>query len=285
MNQLSIFYEHIAEAAEQSGLTLEETCLKAKSFGYDLVEMDAARLLREEDTLLPLLDRCGLKINCIYHFFSLGAKEGCEADDRSQAEKIVSLAVRASCSRILVVAGFLNEDEMDRQSEAYAVHRERMAQGVRIVTELAAEKGITVLMEDFDGAAAPFSTAAELLWFMENVPGLRCGFDTGNFLYSEEEALEALPKLLPYIGGIHCKDRSLTENDGNAKLTVKGRKMYPVAVGDGDLDIAAMLRVILSAGYTGTITAEHFDSKHQLRDMERSAKFMRDAVVNYRADV
>lgn len=281
MNRLSIFYEHIAEAAEQSGLSLEETCRRVKDFGFDLVEMDAARLLREEDALLPLLEKSGLGINCLYHFFSLGAKEGCAENDCAEAEKIVSLAVRANCSRILVVAGFLNDDELDRTSEAYAAHRDRMAEGVRTVIKLAAEKGITVLMEDFDGVSAPFSTSDELLWFMENVPGLRCGFDTGNFLYSEEDALKVLPKLLPYIGGIHCKDRSLKENDGNVKLTVKGRKMYPVAVGDGDLDIGEMLRIILAAGYTGTVTAEHFDSKHQLRDMERSAAFMRSAVHNF----
>ncbi len=281
MNQLSIFYEHIAEAAEQSGLSLEETCRKVKGFGFDLVEMDAARLLREEDMLLPLLKTSGLGINCLYHFFSLGAKAGCAEEDRAEAEKIVSLAVRANCSRILVVAGFLNEDELDRTSEAYAAHRDRMAEGVRLVVKLAAEKGIAVLMEDFDGVSAPFSTAEELLWFMENVPGLRCGFDTGNFLYSEEDALEALPMLLPYIGGIHCKDRSLTPNDGNIKLTVQGREMYPVAVGDGDLDITVMLHEILASGYKGTVTAEHFDSKHQLRDMERSAVFMRGAINSF----
>lgn len=283
MNQLSVFYEHIAEAAEQSDLPLEEVCRKVKSFGYDFVEMDAARLLREEASILPMLRNSGLAVNCIYNFFSLGEEEEHFESDRSQAERIISLAERVNCSRILVVAGFLKENETDRESEAYAVHRARMAEGVRLVTELAAEKDITVLMEDFDGHNAPFSTGEELLWFMEHVPGLRCGFDTGNFIYSEEDALLNLPKLLPFIGGIHCKDRSFKENDGNPKLTVKGRKMYPVAVGDGDLDIEAMLHGILAAGYTGAVTAEHFDSKHQLRDMERSAEFMRNAVEAYYA--
>lgn len=283
MNQLSIFYEHIAEAAEQCGLSLEEVCCKVKEFGYDLVEMDAARLLREEEKILLLLAKSGLAVNCIYNFFSLGEKEDHLEEDRVQIEKVIDLAVRANCSRILVVAGFLKEDELERGSAGYIAHRERIAEGVRLAVAMAAEKGITVIMEDFDGLSAPFSTTDELLWFMENVPGLRCGFDTGNFLYSEEEALEALPTLLPYIGGIHCKDRSFKENDGNIKLTVKDRAMYPVAVGDGELDIETMLLEILASGYTGTITAEHFDTKHQLRDMERSAKFMRSVVEKYYA--
>ena len=156
-----------------------------------------------------------------------------------------------------------------------------MAESIKQLVVLAAEKNITALMEDFDGCTAPFSTAEELLWFMENVPGLRCGFDTGNFLYSEEDALAALPKLLPYVSGVHCKDRSLRENDGTPKETVKGRKMYPVAVGDGDLPMTAMMDAVLKAGYTGVFTAEHFDSKHQLRDMERSAVYMLNRIKAY----
>ena len=133
MNQFSIFYEHIAEAAEQSGLALEEVCLKAKAFGYDLVEMDAARLLREEQEILPLLKKSGLAVNCIYNFFSLGEKENHLEEDRNQIENVMDLAVRASCSRILVVAGFLKEDELERGSVGYLAHRERIAEGVRII--------------------------------------------------------------------------------------------------------------------------------------------------------
>ena len=52
--------------------------------------------------------------------------------------------------------------------------------------------------------------------------------------------------------------------------------MYPVAVGDGDLDMAGMVRTILDAGYTGVFAAEHFGSADQLRDMERSAQYLKN---------
>ena len=283
MNSISIFYEHIAEAAAQSSLPLEEVCRRVKDFGYDLVEMDFKRLQANEEDILSLLRQNALRVNCIYNFFDFGVGENYLASDRAAAEAVIAQCVRADCDKLLVVAGFLTGAETERGSQAYGARRARMAESVKQLVDLAAEKGITVLMEDFDGCAAPFSTSAELLWFMENVPGLRCGFDTGNFLYSEEDALAVLPKLLPYVSGVHCKDRSLQKNDGEPKETVGGRKMYPVAVGDGDLPMTEIMNAVLQVGYTGVFTAEHFDTKHQLRDMERSAVWMLDRIKAYEA--
>lgn len=280
MNRLSVFYEHIADAVNQTGLSLGEVCAKVKGFGFDELEMDAQRLLKEWDTIMPVLRETGLGINCIYNFFDFGLTEDSFAADRAEAEKIVDLCVRAGCGKILAVAGFLKGDEIVRRSPAYESRRVRIAKALEQLVELAAEKNITVLMEDFDGYSAPFSTAEELLWFMENVKGMRCGFDMGNFLYCEQDAAAVLPDFLPYISGVHCKDRGWTDNGCEAKNTVAGRTMYSVAVGDGVLDIAGMLKTVLETGYTGTIAAEHFGSTDQLRDMERSAEYLRGLLEN-----
>ena len=92
-------------------------------------------------------------------------------------------------------------------------------------------------MEEFDNLTAPYSRADELMWFMRHVPGLRCGFDTGNFLYNEEDAVKSFSLFRPYIASVHCKDRAFTENAGSPCVTVANRKLYPVAVGDGNLPI------------------------------------------------
>ena len=274
-NQLSIFYEHIADAAAQTGLPLEAVCGKVKGFGYDLVEIDAKRLFEEGETILPVLEKAGLGVNCIYYFFDFGGAESSPAADRAMAQRVVGLCGPAKCGKVLAVTGFLTEAEMDRAGAAYAKRRDAMAASLGVLIELAAAQGVTVVMEDFDGDNAPFSTAAELLWFMENVPGLRCGFDTGNLLYSEEDSAAVLPDFLPDIAAVHFKDRGWAKNAGDPKITVKGRAMYPVAVGDGDLDIAGMVETILASGYTGVFAAEHFGSADQLRDMERSAQYLR----------
>lgn len=275
MNSLSVFYEHIADAVKQSGLSLEEVCRRVKGFGFDSVEIDAKRLFSEGETVLPALHKAGLGVNCIYYFFSFGASEDCMAADREEAQRVLALCAPVQCDKILAVAGFLTEAEMDRAGEAYETRRRRMARSLEQLVELAEAQGVTVVMEDFDGVETPFASAEELLWFMQNVKGLRCGFDTGNFQYSEQDAAAVLPDFLPYISAVHCKDRSWTKNAGYPKMTVQDRAMYPVAVGDGDLDIAGMVKTILEAGYTGAFAAEHFGSADQLTDMERSACFLR----------
>lgn len=279
-NKLSIFYDHIADAAKQSGLPLETVCEKVKGFGYDYVEIGSKLLLEDGETILPMLERTGLRVNGMSCFFDFGADENYAENDRAAAEEVVALCGPAKCETILCIPGFLKEDELERGSEAYELRRARMLESVKVLLALAEKEGIQVVMEEFDWYTAPFSTAAELLWFFKNAEGVRCCFDMGNFQYSEEDAVAALPDFLPYLVGAHLKDRGWKENDGEPKETVHGRKMYPVAVGDGDLDIAGMTRTVLETGYTGILTAEHYGSANQLRDMERSANYLKELLAD-----
>ena len=64
-------------------------------------------------------------------------------------------------------------------------------------------------LEDFDGPVQPFARMYQLLWFMENVPGLKFTLDTGNFAYSDEDAVQAYEVLKDYIVHVHCKDRNV----------------------------------------------------------------------------
>lgn len=247
-----------------------------KAFGFDAVEMDAARLYDHAEELLAAAKGAGLRVNCINTFFDFGKDD---AADEAAMDRALALCGPAGCKNLLAIPGFLAPEEMDRSSAAFAARREQLAKALRVLCKKAAALGVTILMEDFDADVAPYYNGEELLWFMENVEGLKCGFDTGNFAYAEEDAAKLLPKFLPHIGMVHCKDRGFTENDGDVKLTVNGNKLYPVAVGDGGLPIGSMVKTILASGYKGTFAGEHYGSKHQLADMERTAKFLKTLVT------
>ena len=275
MNTISVFYEHMADAMKQENLSLEKVCAKVKQFGFDGVELDANRIKNEGGTILPALKNAGLTVNSIYNFFDFGRADGTIESDRAEALRIIQYCEQTNCKFLLAVAGFLTNDELVRGSAPYEARRLRMAASLTELTAAAAKRGITVVMEDFDNLSAPFSRAEELLWFMQHVPGLRCGFDTGNFLYNEEDVLKNLEVFRPYIASVHCKDRSFTENGGDPCITVANRKLYPVSVGDGDLPIERVMRSLLISGYTGSFAAEHFGSMQQLKGMERSAAFLK----------
>ena len=227
-NQLSVFYEHIVDAQSQTGLPLETVCEKVKGFGFDFGgDRRQAPVCGERNDFADAPSARG-SASIASTISSTSARRAARRKRTARRRSAsVDLCGPAKCNKVLAVTGFLTEAEMDRSGAAYAKRRDAMAASLGVLIELAAAQGVTVVMEDFDGDSAPFSTAAELLWFMQNVPGLRCGFDTGNFLYSEEDAAAVLPDFLPYISAVHCKDRGWAKNAGEPKITVVGPRDVP----------------------------------------------------------
>ena len=176
MHRISVFYEHMAEAMKQENITLDEVCAAVKRFDFDGVELDANRIKNEGDVILPALQKAGLCVNGIYNFFDFGSETGSPENDRAESLRVIDCCEKANCKFLLAVAGFLTEDEMVRGSAKYEARRLRMAASLTELTAEAEKHGITVVMEEFDNLTAPYSRADELMWFMQHVPGLRCGF-------------------------------------------------------------------------------------------------------------
>lgn len=264
--ELSVFYEHIVEAAEQTGKSIPEICKMVYDFGIHGVEIDYSRLKDKEEEITKLLKNAGLYINSIYAFFDFGY-----LSDVEPGYELLNTANRVGSNRVLVIPGFIKEGDDS------TLPLENMKQALIKICKEAKTKEITVGMEDFDDKVAPFATIGQLLWFMNNVPNLTCTFDTGNFMYSEEDALEALGNLRNYIGHVHCKDRSLEEKDGEEpKLTIKERKLYSSPVGYGCIPMKEIITKLLLDGYNGPFAIEHFGSMNQLEDMKKSAVWLYD---------
>ncbi|MGB4659265.1 MAG: sugar phosphate isomerase/epimerase family protein [Mobilitalea sp.] len=283
--KISVFYEHIAEAAKQSGKSLAQICGIVRSYGITCIEIEDARLQDREDEIRKLLIESDLTVNCIYAF--------CDFGNNSKDPKIhsvVDMAKRMGADKILIIPGFVREEELLAQNttlEELKVIKNNallnMVQALQKTVEYATEQGITVGMEDFDDKIAPFATAEQLLWFMQKVTGLTCAFDTGNFLYSEEDATEALRILKPYIRHVHCKDRSFLKKEGEVpKLIVKNRELYSSPVGSGCIPMKEILTTIMQMGYKGSFAIEHFGSLNQLEDMGQSAAWLLEFEKKYK---
>lgn len=278
---ISVFYEHVVEAAEQENIGIPKVLYRIRQAGITGVELDRERLsydVRAE----KYIKEAGMSVHGLYRFFDFGYRYG--EDDKKEAEALVDDAVRLK-AQVLVIPGFVHEEDMDdaarREHKLHCDNPrtlpvvERMADAVGEIVEYAKEKGVVVSMEDFDDCRSPIATGEGLLWFLKRVKGLTAAFDIGNFLYSEEEAQEALVKLLPYVKQVHLKDRALRENDGECRRTVSGRKMYPAAVGSGCIAVERIVRRLQDSGYDGNYAIEHFGSKHQLADMLASVRYVR----------
>ena len=95
----------------------------------------------------------------------------------------------------------------------------------------------------------------ELLWFMRNVPGLRCTFDMGNFAFGYENVMDAYELLKNYIVHVHCKDRG--------------------SEGSGYIPIGQLVRKLKAAGYRGYLSIEHFGELDQMAGIEQSAHYLK----------
>ena len=172
---------------------------------------------------------------------------------------------------------------------------QRIKEGMQYIVALGEEEGVAVTVEDFDDYKSPVSGMQGILWFLKNVPGLRYTLDMGNFVYSEEDVLDAWELLKEYVSHVHCKDRGeevavaekcLTESEGliancstDDRAQAAGKKLnkglLPVAAGEGYMPIAELIGKLKEAGYDGYLAIEHFDAKEQEECMKRSAAFLR----------
>lgn len=260
--KISVFLEHLYEAEKQSGQPLPQLLRTARSFGIRGAEVDYDRLC-EHPRLPWLLRENGIEPSCVYAFFDFGHSDG-----RERGEAVLNALRENGISLLMAIPGFFapNDDREHCLS--------RMIEGMGRLTERAEACGIAVCLEDFDDRNAPFSTIGGLSLFLEQLPKLGCAFDTGNFRYSGEDELVAFERLKNRIVHLHCKDRRFSPLRPNEeeKETVDHEKMYPAAVGEGELKIEQIVGKLLSDGYRGWFAIEHFGSEDQLSDIRRSAE-------------
>lgn len=271
--KISTFYEHLVEAATQENRPLEEICSQIRTWGITAVELDYARLQNERDTVIRVLGEAELGISCMYGFFDFahGSVQG--------GYEMVDLAEQLGIKKVMPIPGFLKKYEF--LPGIYLNRVNRMVAALKEICTYAKKKGIMTVLEDFDGKSAPFATADQLQYFLNRIPDLYCAFDTGNFLFSEEDSYAVLPRFLARIGHVHCKDRSLVAGEVQARegekplLTVKGRQLYSCAVGSGVIRMKEIVEAVRINGYDGYFAIEHFGSPDQLGDMKKSADFLR----------
>lgn len=120
--------------------------------------------------------------------------------------------------------------------------RELAVDGLRRLTEFAAERAINVIVENHGGIS---SNGAWLASVMTAVDHPRCGTlpDFGNFRISEGEHYDrykGVAELMPFAKGVSAKSNEFDEN-GNELHT----------------DYVRMMRIVLDAGYRGYVGIEY----------------------------
>ena len=135
-----------------------------------------------------------------------------------------------------------------------------------LLCDYAAEKGLHIVMENhgffINGSDRVLSLIEAL-----NRPNLKMTVDVGNFLCVDEDPVAAVKKCLPYAEMIHLKDFYIRKKEQlpdqtdmfNCNLgrwfeTMGGKR--GAILGQGDMDIWEILRMIKHSGFDGYISLE-----------------------------
>lgn len=293
---LSVFFDHILQAEEQTGKHIPELLAEAKKAGISAVEINRTYLLEHPETL-EMLEAADLQVSCIYEFYAL--EQGRETE---KARRHIEIARKVKAGKILIVPGFFSvetEDFVKCVSDRekvwdYLSHNEKalcMADGLREIVEMAgsrniADTPITVVIEDFDDRNSPIACVSGMQWFAEQVPGLCFTFDTGNFIIHGEDIFAAWEELKNKVVHVHCKDRKIsterllkTQEAGADKLLQAQENVIPdikecylpSALGEGCIPIKELVHKMKEYGYRGYLAIEHFDAADQEAYMQKSA--------------
>lgn len=269
--KLSVFFDHILQAQEQTGKTLEELLTGVRGAGIEAVEINLSYLCEHSD-VWNALKAAGLGISCIYEFYDMGRR-----DESDKAKKHVDTATLVGAKRILIVPGFLSGEDSLRMQKVMPVQEnivgffesndeiKRMADGLDFAAKYGKEKGVTVTVEDFDGLDSPLAGMYGIHWFLQQVPELTYTLDTGNFIFYGEDVSDAFELLKDKIAHVHCKDR---EPETNAS----------VQTGTGYISFDEIIDKLKAQNYDGFLAIEHFDAEGQETRMNGSAEFLKSFI-------
>lgn len=134
-----------------------------------------------------------------------------------------------------------------------------LTEACREIADYASQYGIVTSIENH-GLYVQGSDRVLALVDSVDRPNFRLTLDIGNFVCTDENPLVAVSKCLPYASMVHLKDfyiRPPYYNPGTGWFqSAGGHYLRGAVLGQGDLDIPSILRLIKAAGYDGYLSLE-----------------------------
>ncbi len=125
-----------------------------------------------------------------------------------------------------------------------------IGRGFRPLCTLAADEGVTLLLENVRFCYADTSANSRAILEAVASPRLRLIWDPANAFVSGDTASapEGYAAVRPYVDRVHVKDARFLDH-------ARGETAWQ-RVGDGEVDLAGQLRALLADGYRGALTIE-----------------------------
>jgi sugar phosphate isomerase/epimerase len=270
---------YTVHAGQPGGLqTLDEMADFAREVGFDALELSARDLAGPEPAEIARI--CGarnLEISCINGSANLAdADESAFEAGLEQARALTDAAAGMGCPVIMLIPGRAeSEDDLPRAAG-------RIAEGLRQAVAYAADQGITVTIEDFPNALAPYASIEQVQYLLDEAPGLKLTYDCGNWLIGGDDPVEALHQFAGAIVNAHIKEWELDPTESRHRLP-DGRRIRGGLHGEGVLDHEAILSGLVQIGYDGYLAFEYEGVEDHLEATRRGMEYLRGVLDQIRA--
>jgi inosose dehydratase len=231
--------------------------------GINYVEVNSVNFLERYHETMNILNKSSLEISCICHFCNF------ESDpDVTQARRILDIAAENGVTNVLFIPGNISCEE----KREYEIRQ--MIDCLKQLGEYGVLKNITICLEDFDGENSPLSGKG-LVRFLQECKLVQCAFDTGNFLFWEEDVFQYFELLKDRIAHVHLKNRSCIKADGEIPMiTIEGNKYYSSPVGSGVIRMEDIIKKLKGLKYDGIYAIEHYGAQNQLDYIKKSVDWL-----------
>lgn len=271
--------------ADEASRGLDGQIAATKELGWNCIESRAIDGVNihdlsdaDFDVAAGKLEDAGIQVNCFGSAIANWAKKITDPFDSSLAEARRAIPrMQRLGTKLIRIMSFarLDDREPDDQMEDERFRR------VRTLTQMFLDAGIQPVHENcmnYGGMGWPFT-----LRLLENVPGLKLVYDTGNPVFTDDKAK---PKPYPkqsswefyshvrdFIAYVHIKDGVFDHATGKTTYTWPGK---------GDGDVVRIVEDLIARGYDGGFSMEpHMALVFHDANVTAQAQAMHDNYVEY----
>ncbi len=192
-------------------------------------------------------------------------------DQEAYENEIARVKKHVDIAKILGVKTMRHDVAFRPKEEAtiaqFEADLDALVQACRNVADHAAQFGITTSLENH-GFYVQSSDRVQRLIHAVDRPNFKTAMDIGNFMCVDEDSVSAVKKNLPYACMVHLKDfylRPSYRNPGEGWFqTLSGNYLRGAIVGQGDIDIPEVIRILKNSGYDGYLSIE-FEGMEECR--------------------
>lgn len=257
----SYSYQQLINAGKETQLSVMKLAKEAGFDGIEFTDLSAPEGMSEAD-YAALIREESEKLSLPVIAYTISANF---LGERSVDEEIERICRKVDIAQILGAKNLRHDAAWsipeDKKSVAgFDEVLPLLAYGCRSVTEYAASKGITTMIENHGFFCQESARVAKIITQTAN-PNFGALIDIGNFCCADENSAIAVGNLAPYVKHVHAKDFHI--KSGNALNPGKGffksrggNYLRGSIIGHGDIPVFQCLSILKASGYDGYVSIE-----------------------------